>query len=144
MAERDRSDGFAEGFQRGFALDDAVAFRRLMLDIYGNRCAVTGKVFARDEADTDLEVFLFQPLVHGGSMSPRNAIVVDTVVAGLLGKGHILVSDTYKAYTLHPEIVGMPVEAGDEHGRNMALPENVSLWPAPTMVSYHRSLFRAQ
>lgn len=144
MTRHDRSYGFHEGVQRGFALDDAVAFRRLMLDIYGNRCAVTGKVFPPDEAANELEVFLFQPLGHGGPMAPGNAIVVEAVVAGLLEKGHILVNDAYCAYTAHPEIVPDMVEPGDAKGRNMALPDNVSLWPELTMVGYHRSLFRAQ
>jgi len=144
VADRDRSVGFAEGLQRGFALDDAVPFRQLMLEIYDYRCAVTGKSYAGDGAEDHLEVFLFQPLEHGGHMVPGNAVVVDTVVAGLLAKGHLLVSDTYRAYTSHPEIVSEPVEASDALGRNMMLPVNVSLWPQPALVGYHRSLFRAQ
>ncbi|MBB4052036.1 putative restriction endonuclease [Devosia subaequoris] len=144
MADRDRSVGFAEGIQRGFALDDAVSFRQLMLETYNRRCAVTGKSYAADEADEHLEVFLFQPLEHGGRMAPDNAVVVDTVVAGLLSKGHLLISDAYCAYTSHPEIVSEPVEASDAHGRNMVLPDNISLWPQRAMVGYHRSLFRAQ
>ncbi len=144
MAERDRSIGFAEGVQRGFALDDAVSFRHLMLEIYDFRCAVTGKTYSSDEAGEHLEVFLLQPLVHGGHMAPGNAVVVDTVVAGLLGKGHLLISDSYRAYTSHPEIVSEPVEASDAQGRNMMLPANVSLWPQLAMIGYHRSLFRAQ
>jgi predicted restriction endonuclease len=144
VADRDRSIGFAEGVQRGFALDDAVPFRQFMLEIYDYRCAVTGQAYASDEADQHLEVFLFQPLGHGGQMAPGNAVVVDPVVAGLLGKGHLLISDAYRAYTSHPEIVSEPVEPSDAHGRNMVLPDNVSLWPQRDMVGYHRSLFRAQ
>lgn len=121
-----------------------MAFRSLMLEIYSYRCAVTGKAYAVDEADEHLEVFLFQPLSHGGPMAPGNAVVVEEVVAGLLDKGHLLVSDTYCAYTSHPEIVAEPVEASDAQGRTMVLPDNVSLWPRRDLVSYHRSLFRAQ
>ena len=144
VAERDRSAGFAEGVQRNFALDDAVAFRSLMLEIYGYRCAVTGMAYASDLADGYLEVFLFQPLSDGGPMTPGNAVVIEEVVAGLLDKGHLLISDDYRAYTSHPEIVSEPVEAGDVQGRTMVLPDNLSLWPRRDLVSYHRSLFRAQ
>lgn len=144
MAADDKRREFDEGVQRGFALDDALAFRRLMLDIYGQRCAVTGHGHPGDAGAEGLEVFLLQPLEHGGMMTSANAIVVEAAVASLLGKGLILISDDFLAYTPHPELVGARREPGELHGQPLTLPDNVSLWPERAMIGYHRSLFRAQ
>ena len=144
MSGDSRRAGFEEGVQRGFALDDASVFRRLMLDIYGSRCAVTGHVFGDGGQSDSLEVFLFQPLDHGGVLSPTNAVVVEPAVASLLGKGLIFISDDFLAFTPHPEIIGAPSDPERLRGRPLSLPDNVGLWPERAMLSYHRSLFRAQ
>lgn len=143
MVSVGQGDGFGEGVQRGFALDDAVAFRRLMLDIYGSRCAVTDGALGLGDQDS-LEVFLFQPLEHGGTMTTGNAVVVDSAAASLLRRGVVLVDDDYVTFLPHPEHLGPGVEAKPLPGRRLALPDNVSLWPERTMLAYHRSLFRAQ
>lgn len=139
-----RHGGFGEGMQRGFALDDAVAFRRLMLDLYQCRCAVTGQSPASGEGSDTLEVFLFQPLGHGGVMRPGNALVVEAAVASLLGKGLVWISDDYHAYAPYPEIIGAAGQPADQCGRPLSLPEDIALWPERSMIAYHRSLFRAQ
>lgn len=144
MGSDKRDSGFGEGVQRSFALDDAAMFRRLMLDLYRGRCAVTGQSPPRKDAEDALEVFLFQPLCHGGAMTSGNAMVVETAVASLLGKGLILVSDDYFAFAPHPEIVGAAKASEGQCGRPLFLPDDVGLWPDRAMIGYHRSLFRAQ
>lgn len=139
-----RKAGFGEGMQRGFALDDAVAFRRMMLELYQGRCAVTGRAPAEAGASEALDVFLLQPLGHGGVMRPGNALVVEAAVASLLGKGLVWISDDYRAYAPFPEVIGAAGEPGDQKGRPLCLPKDVALWPERTMIAYHRSLFRAQ
>jgi hypothetical protein len=143
MVGGNQGGGFGEGVQRSFALDDASAFRQLMLDIYGSRCAVTDGALGPGDDDS-LEVFLFQPLEHGGAMSPSNAVVVDRAAAGLLRRGIVLVDDDYVTFLPHPEYLEAGVDAKPLPGRRLALPDNVSLWPERTMLAYHRSLFRAQ
>lgn len=144
MAGGNRRAGFDEGIQRGFALDDAVAFQRMMLDVYGSRCAVTGRTLSADPPIEGLEVFLFQPLGHGGAMTTANAVVVEPAVASLLSKGLILVTEDFLAYTPHPEIIGAANEPGVLRGRPLNLPDDVAMWPERAMINYHRSLFRAQ
>jgi hypothetical protein len=136
--------GFEDGVQRGFALDDAVAFRALMLELYRERCAVTGRAAGADGSDEGLEVFMLQPLDHGGLMTPGNAIVVEPAVASLLGKGLIFISDDFLAYTPHPEIIGAASDPDSLQGRPLWLPADIALWPERSMLGYHRSLFRAQ
>ena len=142
MAGDFAGDGFGEGVQRAFALDDAPAFRRMMLGLYGARCALMGEIMG-SRAEDGLDVFLFQPLAHGGVMTTGNAIVVDTAVASLLGKGLILINDDYEAFLPHPEVVGADLRDAVS-ARTLRLPGNVALWPDRAMLSYHRSLFRAQ
>ncbi len=144
MAGKHHRAGFEESFQSGFALEDAVAFRGLMLGLYGERCAVTGRAAGAEGSGEGLEVFLFQPLGHGGAMSTGNAMVVEAAVASLLTKGLIFISDDFLAYTPHPEIIGAPSDPERMRGRRLWLPEDVSLWPERSMIGYHRSLFRAQ
>ena len=140
MARNDQSLGLEEGVQRSFALDDPIAFRRLMLELYGDRCAVTGS----DSAGEALEVFLFQPLGHDGPLTTGNAMVVEQAVASLLRRGLILISDDYLAFTPHPEVIGLPSDPDTLRGRNLFLPDDAALWPERSMLAYHRSLFRAQ
>lgn len=135
--------GFAEGVQSSFALDDAVAFRQMMLGLYQERCAVTGRD-ARTGLDESLDVFLFQPLDHGGRLTPNNAIVVEPAVASLMGKGLILIGDDYTAFAPHPEVIGQEPDAEGSRGRRLWLPDSVSHWPDRTLIAYHRSLFLAQ
>jgi hypothetical protein len=143
MVGGNQGGGFGEGVQRGFALDDAAAFRQLMLDIYGGRCAVTDGALGTGDDDS-LEVFLFQPLEHGGAMAPGNALVVDRAAASLLRRGVVLVDDDYVTFLPHPEHLAPGTEAKPIPGRMLALPDNVSLWPERNMLAYHRSLFSAQ
>lgn len=139
VARDDYPPGFGEGVQRGLTMDDAVAFRKVMLEIYACRCAVTGH-----QPGEGIEVFLFQPPAHGGALSTANALVVERAAASLLGRGLILISDDYLAFTPHPEIIGVSNDAEECSGRRLTLPDDVSLWPDRAMLSYHRSLFRAQ
>lgn len=144
MATGGHRGGLGEGLQRGFALDDGVAFRRLMLDIYGHRCAITGRFHADDGAGDDLDVFLLQPLSHGGMLKPSNAIVVETAAARLLERGFVHISDDFLAYMPHPERAELESLSEDLQGRPLTLPDNPSLWPERAMLSYHRSLSRKQ
>lgn len=143
MTDNEDGSGFGEGAQRAFALDDAVAFRSLMLDIYSHSCALTGGALNAGP-DDGLDVFLLQPLSHGGSMTPGNALVVDKAAARLLEQGLVLVDDDYVAFLPHPEIAGPPFDSGSSSGRQLHLPESVSLWPDRAMLAYHRSRFRTQ
>jgi hypothetical protein len=136
--DRLQQSGLGEGVQRGWAMDDAVAFRGMMLELYSERCAVTGL-----QPEKGAEVFLFQPPSHGGLLSTANALVVERAAASLLGRGLILISDDYMAFTPHPEIIGASNDPAGA-GRRLTLPDDVSLWPDKAMLSYHRSLFRAQ
>ncbi|MBJ3783196.1 hypothetical protein [Devosia sediminis] len=138
MINHDDKPGFGEAGQRSFALDDAIAFQDLMLGIYGASCAVTGK------SEQGVELFLFQPLSHGGQMVAGNAVVVEPAVASLLSQGLLLISDDFSAYTPHPELVGVAITTETQRGRHIRLPEATSHWPDKAMLAYHRSLFRAQ
>lgn len=130
--------GLSEGVQRGWVMDDAVAFRQMMLQLYDQRCAVTGQ-----QPEAGVEVFLFRAPALGGLLSTANALVVERAAASLLGSGLILISDDYRAFTPHPEIIGA---SNDEAcaGRRLTLPDNVWLWPDKAMLAYHRNLFRSQ
>lgn len=130
--------------QAGFALADAVAFRRFMLDIYGYRCAITGRVHAEDEAEEGLDVFLLQPLAHGGALQPGNAVVVETAAARLLEGGLVQIGDDFLVYLPDPERSDLDADMAERLGRPLSLPESPSLWPDRAMLAYRRSLSRGQ
>lgn len=139
MTESDEITGFAERAQRDLVLEDLSAFRRMMISLYSGRCAVTG----HQPGDENLEIFLFLPPEHGGELSPKNALLVEQAAASLLCRGLILISDDYMAFTPHPEIIGVLSDPPCA-GRHLTLPDDASLWPDKALMSYHRSLFRAQ
>ena len=134
----DDPNGLGEGLQRGFALDDAVAFRQMMLDIYGYRCAVTGAVHPSDAAEA-LDVFLVQPLAHGGTLTPANSIVVELTVARLIDENVVQIGDDFLVYLPQP----LDLELGAAlAGRPLLLPDNPSFWPSRSMLTYRRDLYK--
>lgn len=142
----DRQRGFRERFQQGFTPADPVAFARLMLDQYGNRCALMG---AKHDATEDglhpiLTIFLFQPLSHQGALEPSNAIVVELAVASLLERGLVLIDDQYEAYLPQSEEASDAGADATAGRRQLHLPEDRAFWPDRAMLAYHRSLFNAQ
>lgn len=122
--------GFGEGFQSGFQLDDAAAFTRLMFELYDWRCAITGERFPPGEEllHPSLEVFLFIPLGVGGLLSFHNAIVVEHAAARLLYRGLVVISDDY---------CPVVVESG-KVGPRLHLPTDKAFWPACTALQFHR------
>jgi hypothetical protein len=138
--------GFGEMMQRGFALDDQVAFMQSALGVYGHRCAVTGRIFSPSDSAVhpDLTVFLFQPLEHGGTLSLGNALVVDIGAAGLLAKGVVLIDDHYRSFIAQPDLVDGGTEASGTADRPLILPEDPIHWPTRNALAYHRSMFRIQ
>jgi predicted restriction endonuclease len=129
MPGYDDQDGFGEGLQRGFALDDAVSFTRLLLELYGYRCAVSGRQFAAltEVPHPDLDVYLFQPLSEGGTLAFGNAIVVERAVSRLLDQGQIAITDDFVA-----------IRADGSGGAPVFRPPDRAFWPSPEALEYHR------
>lgn len=133
--DRERG-GFAETDQTGFALGDAVDYVQFLLDAYGYRCAVTGKVYAphRSGPHPELSVFMLEPLEGSAILLPGKGIVVDTVSESLLARGHVVITDTYQ----------MLARSGSEPfepGASLHLPDNRALWPDLEAIRNHRGRF---
>jgi hypothetical protein len=131
----DRADGLGEGFQRGFALNDATSFSQLMLELYAYRCAVTGRQFEPGPSlpHPDLDIFLLQPLDQGGRLEFGNALVVENAVSSLLRAGRLLIADDYTIFA--------PLD-GDGVHRPLHLHADRAFWPSIEAIAYHRGLHR--
>lgn len=126
-----RASGFDEGFQRGFALDDATSFAGLMLEIYDYRCALTGRQFAPVDPlpHPDLDIYLLQPLAEGGELSFGNALVVERSVARLLDEGQLYIDDAYRIHE----------RSGNETGKTLWRHADRAFWPSPIALAAHRA-----
>lgn len=131
MASDDQG-GLGEGFQRGFALEDATSFAQLMFELAGFSCMVTGKQFApvTNGHHDELEIYLLQPLAAGGRLEFANALVVETAVARLLDGGKLIIGDEYEVLA-----VGEP---RPQHPHVLRRHGDPVFWPSRAQLAWHR------
>jgi hypothetical protein len=130
VVTRDDRFEFDEGFQRGFALDDATSFTRLMLEIYENRCAFTRRQFPPADAlpHPDLDIYLLQPLADGGELSFHNALVVERPVSRLLDEGQLWIDVDLAIHDVSGKIHGSIWRHADR-----------AFWPSLEALAQHRT-----
>lgn len=125
--------GLGEDFQRGFVLEDATSFTRLMLELYQHRCCISKRQFepVATLPHPDLDIYLLQPLNEGGELSFGNALVVERAVARLLGLGEILIVDDYRM------VRGNGVGCREP----LLLHHDRAFWPSRAALDYHLRRF---
>lgn len=119
------------------ALRDRV-FRRLVLDAYDSRCALTGLKFINGGGRAEVEAAHIRPVTNGGPDSVRNGLALSGTIHWMFDRGLISLSDSYEV------LVSRQLNNPDEvwhlvnDDRKARLPSSVSMWPHQRFLEWHR------
>jgi putative restriction endonuclease len=110
------------------------AFRVLVTDIYGRRCAVT-----KERTLPALEAAHIRPYSEGGAHEEQNGLLLRRDIHSLFDAGYVTVTPN-----LHFEVSRRIREEFDNgkhyyalHGQQIIVPENVGHRPDPKALSWH-------
>jgi putative restriction endonuclease len=110
------------------------AFRVLVTDAYGRRCAVTG-----EKVLPILYAAHIRPYANGGEHRVDNGLLLRSDLHILFDKGYVTVTPTYNVAVSRR--LRLDFSDGEEylrfHGRVIALPSRVTDRPAPQFLSWH-------
>jgi putative restriction endonuclease len=130
--ERERVSYFASR-----AVRDRV-FRRVVLDAYDRRCAVTGLKFINGGGRAEVEAAHIKPVEHHGPDDIRNGIALSGTVHWMFDRGLISLSDDLDVLVSRqvndPDSVWKLVNGS----RRAATPHNPAQRPHPNYLAWHR------
>jgi putative restriction endonuclease len=113
-------------------------FRRLVLDAYDRRCAVTGLKLINGGGRAEVEAAHIRPVEHNGPDDPRNGIALSGTAHWMFDRGLISLSDDLDV------LVSRQVNDTDSvwklvnSSRRAAAPGNPALRPHPAYLTWHR------
>jgi putative restriction endonuclease len=113
-------------------------FRRLVLDAYDQRCAVTGLKFINGGGRAEVEAAHIKPVEHRGPDDIRNGIALSGTAHWMFDRGLISLSDDLEV------LVSRQVNDIDSvwklvnSTRRAAAPANTALRPHPSYLAWHR------
>lgn len=114
---------------------EQAAFRRLVLEAYGRRCAFLGT-----RAVEALDAAHIQPYCGLASNHVQNGIPLRKDLHALFDAGLLAVDEDYKILVSSSLAAHHPY--GKLQGRPLKLPEKPSDWPAKAALAIHRATFR--
>lgn len=136
-------DGLGEEAQRGFAaadgtLDAHTELYRLVLLVYGHRCALTGARFAPPvlTLHPDLEVEAIQPREDGGPLAIANYLPMIRSLARPFRDGLITIESDYRITAPHPDMLDADMLAALRAG--LVVPEEALFRPGVAFLAHHR------
>jgi putative restriction endonuclease len=110
------------------------AFRVLVTDIYGRRCAVT-----QERTLPALEAAHIRPYGDGGEHEPQNGLLLRRDIHSLFDAGYVTVTPS-----LHFEVSRCIKEEFDNgrdyyalHGQRISVPKEMTQHPDPTALTWH-------
>ena len=113
-------------------------FRRIVLDAYDCRCAITGLKFINGSGRAEVEAAHIKPVEHRGPDDIRNGIALAGTAHWMFDRGLISLSDDLEV------LVSRQVNDVDgvwklvNQTRRAAVPANAAQRPHPTYLSWHR------
>jgi len=113
-------------------------FRRIVLEAYDCRCAVTGLKFINGGGRAEVEAAHIKPVEHNGPDDPRNGIALSGTAHWMFDRGLISLSDEldvlFSRQVNDPDSVRRLVNSsGRAHE-----PANPALRPHPLYLAWHR------
>jgi putative restriction endonuclease len=116
------------------------AFKRLVRQAYGNRCAVTGLSLLNTKGNPEVQAAHIRPVRDKGSDSVRNGLALTGTVHWLFDQGLIAVDDDLKILVV-PKLVPPRITAMLEDDRSLHLPKDHTKWPHPAFIAHHRDTY---
>ena len=113
-------------------------FRRIVLDAYDCRCAVTGLKFINGGGRAEVEAAHIKPVEHNGPDDVRNGIALSGTAHWMFDRGLISLSDDLDVLvSRHVNDVDSVRRLLNASGRAQT-PANAALRPHPLYLSWHR------
>jgi putative restriction endonuclease len=113
-------------------------FRRLVLDAYDRRCAVTGLKFINGGGRAEVEAAHIKPVEHHGPDDPRNGIALSGTAHWMFDRGLISLSDDLDVLVSRQVNDIESVWKLVNNSRRANAPLNPTLRPHPTYLAWHR------
>jgi putative restriction endonuclease len=113
-------------------------FRRIVLDAYDCRCAVTGLKFINGNGRAEVEAAHIKPVEHHGPDDIRNGIALSGTAHWMFDRGLISLSDDLEV------LVSRQVNDTDSvwkllnQTRKATVPANPAYRPHPSYLAWHR------
>ncbi|KFC62122.1 hypothetical protein FF80_03827 [Devosia sp. LC5] len=142
------NNGFGDFPQRGFAagapMEVYEGLYRLVLTVYGHRCALSGTRFepAPGLLHPDLDIVALQPREHGGPLAISNYLPVVNALSTDFVTGSILIEDDYRIIVPNTDLLSPENLALLRN--SLHLPAEKIFRPAQTHLAYHRRFSRGR
>lgn len=126
-----------------FVILRSSVFRKTILEIYNNQCAVSGLKVADLKNRSLVDACHIMPFAESYNDSIRNGLALSPTFHRAFDRGLIAISDQYKIL-VHPSLKDYNPEAGIRQYENqdLYLPKEVSFYPSKISLREHRARFR--
>jgi predicted restriction endonuclease len=131
---------FGQGFEAAPTLETYEAIYRLVLSVYGYRCALTGEQFGPDFGliHPHLEVIAIRPREAGGPLQINNYLALEEHAARAFGSGLFLVEDDYQITVPNPDALPKALAVRLHPGGRLLVPREALFQPSPAHLAFHR------
>ncbi|QIA06468.1 HNH endonuclease [Draconibacterium halophilum] len=125
-----------------FVVMRSSVFRKAILEVYDNQCAVTGLKVADAKNRSLVDACHITPFAETYNDSIRNGLALSPTFHRAFDRGLIGISDTYRIL-VHPKLKDFHPEAGIKQfeNRDIILPANSEFHPSVNYFREHRSKF---
>lgn len=117
------------------------AFRRAVLEAYGDRCAVTRLRIVNGGGRAEAQAAHIVPVSDGGPDVVQNGIALSATAHWLFDRHLISIAEDWTVLVSHNKVPAELRALFASHGQQIALPRDRSRWPNPTFVERHRERF---
>ncbi|WP_340111863.1 HNH endonuclease [Maribellus mangrovi] len=125
-----------------FVVMRSSVFRKAILEVYDNQCAVTGLKVADAQNRSLVDACHITPFAESYNDSIRNGLALSPTFHRAFDRGLIAISDKYKIL-VHPKLKDFNPETGIKQFENkdVFLPSNSKFHPSEKHLREHRSKF---
>ncbi|WP_167611458.1 HNH endonuclease [Maribellus sediminis] len=125
-----------------FVVMRSSVFRKAILEVYDNQCAVSGLKVADSKNRSLVDACHITPFAESYNDSIRNGLALSPTFHRAFDRGLIAISDQYRIL-VHPKLKDYKPEAGIRQFENkdIFLPSNTKFHPSVNHLREHRSKF---
>ncbi|MES3056618.1 HNH endonuclease [Sphingomonas faeni] len=120
------------------------AFRRSVLDAYGDTCAVTGLRLINGGGRAEAQAAHIVPVAEKGLDIVQNGIALSATAHWLFDRHLISIGEDWQLLVSHNRVPAELRTLFARHENRIGLPRDSSKWPHPDFVARHRDRFASR
>lgn len=117
------------------------AFRRAVMDVYQDTCAVTGLRIINGGGRAEAQAAHIVPVADGGPDVVRNGIALSATAHWLFDRHLISIGEDWSLLISHNKVPVEMLPMFARHRERIRLPRDTAAWPRPDFVAHHRERF---